>query len=551
MSGENGRKQRSILKDASISEAERVAAQERWNAAQFEQLEVESAKNCEALAHGQAHRNRSLGAGVPRPHGRVAGVEPQASPQSGPATPSHAAPLGAAKTPTPVPRIDQQPKKRFRLLKGAQLNSSRFETRYLIPGLLIAGQPGGIFGAFKTLKTSLAADLMISLASGTPFLGRFPVPEPSKVLFLSGESGLPALQAITRRICAERGLSLESLDNLVLSRDVPRLDQPADVLALKQLVEALQPTCVVIDPAYLATGGDHARDAFAMGQLLRPLNELCASTGCTVLFVHHCKRSRKAGDRATLDDLAGSGFAEFSAQWLLLSRRRTFDPSSAKHELWLTGGSRVGHHGLWELDIDEGTVDQPGGCTWKTALRSVSSAEAQIDERFAAASEDRRLRRRAAAFGHQRQRVWEVLAAYPEGCNATAIRDALGINGERMKRILQVLVDEGRVQKTEEKVDRRRFKVTYQRIPSVMDLSPAAVEARRTSPPDQKVYNPRSGHFVDRIRTDTVGPKLIGWISKDGLRAVEASPLTKSGPDTFASGSRTEHSVKEGEPPRH
>jgi hypothetical protein len=64
---------------------------------------------------------------------------------------------------------------RFPFFTASQLNSGLFETRYLIPGILVAGQPGGIFGAFKTLKTSLAADLLISLASGTPFLGEFPV----------------------------------------------------------------------------------------------------------------------------------------------------------------------------------------------------------------------------------------------------------------------------------------------------------------------------------------------------------------------------------------
>ncbi len=380
----------------------------------------------------------------------------------------------------------------------------------MIPGILIAGQPGGIFGSFKTLKTSLAADLMISLASGTPFLGRFPVPEPGKVLFLSGESGLPALQSIARRICAQRGLSLESLDNFRLSPDLLRFDRPADVQALKQLVEAQKPVCVVIDPAYLAMGKEQSRNLFAMGQLLRPLTELCESTGCTILVAQHCKRSSKLGGPATLDDVAGSGFAEFSAQWLLLARRRQFDPGTGQHELWLTGGSRVGHHGLWELDVDEGTLDQSpingDGRVWKTVLRTVASAEGagRPLKRLAAASEDRRLRRRAAAFGQQRQRVWEVLAAYPDGCNATVIRDALGINGERMKRILQVLVEERVVQKTEEQVDRRRMKVTYQRIPHVMDFSEAAIEARRTNPPDQKVYEVRSGHFVDRTGTQPV-----------------------------------------------
>ncbi len=346
------------------------------------------------------------------------------------------------------------PKKEFRLFSAAQLNSGQYETRYLVRGILAAGQPGGIFGAFKTLKTSLAADLLISIASGTPFLGRFPVPQPGRVLFLSGESGLPALQSIARRICAERGLSLEKLDNFVLSPDLPRLDLRTDVAALKKLIEAERPVCVVIDPAYLTLGGDTGRNLFAMGSLLRPLAELCESTGCTVLVVHHCKRSQKAGDPATLDDIAWSGFAEFSAQWLLVSRRRPFDPATGHHELWLGAGSRVGNHGLWELDVEEGRPnefsldreidDSRSGehRIWKTILRPVAALQRQLDEQFVAASEDRRLRRRAATFDRQKQRVLEFLSAHPNGYNATQIREVLGFNGNRMKRLLDMLCDE-------------------------------------------------------------------------------------------------------------
>src|SRR5580700_8493491 len=206
--------------------------------------------------------------------------------------------------------IDEVLGKKFRLLSAAQLNSTQPETRYLIPGVLAAGQLGGIFGAFKTLKTSLAADLLISLASGTSFLGRFPVTQPGRVLFLSGESGLPALKSIARRICSERGLSLETLDNFVCSPDVPKLGDPFDMMAFTELVEREKPVCVVIDPAFLALGGGRgaragakkSKSLFEMGELLRPLAELCQSTGCTVLVVHHCKPARKAGDPAALEN---------------------------------------------------------------------------------------------------------------------------------------------------------------------------------------------------------------------------------------------------------
>ncbi len=443
------------------------------------------------------------------------------------------------------------PKKEFRLFSAAQLNSGQYETRYLVRGILAAGQPGGIFGAFKTLKTSLAAELLISIASGTPFLGRFPVPQPGRVLFLSGESGLPALQSIARRICAERGLSLEKLDNFVLSPDLPRLDLRSDVAALKKLIETERPVCVVIDPAYLTLGGDNGRNLFAMGSLLRPLAELCESTGCTVLVVHHCKRSQKAGDPATLDDIAWSGFAEFSAQWLLLSRRRPFDPATGHHELWLGAGSRVGNHGLWELDVDEGRphefsldvrphgpidgpVDGPLDDSlagehrvWKTTLRPVAALQRQLDAQFVAASEDRRLRRRAATFDRQKQRVLEFLAAHPNGCNATQIREVLGFNGNRMKRLLDMLCDEKLARITETYHDRRR-ETLYHRV-QVMDLSATAIQSGRVSPVDEMKYEVRSGHFIDQpaARPDDRRPTPLNAVSPVNASSPLRPPITR------------------------
>src|SRR5580704_3229316 len=392
---------------------------------------------------------------------------------------------------------------KFRLFSAAQLNSSQPEIRYLIPGVLATGQLGGIFGAFKTLKTSLAADLLISLASGTPFLGRFPVSQPGRVLFLSGESGLPALKSMARRICTERGLSLDALENLVCSPDVPKLGDPFDMMAFTELVEREKPVCVVIDPAFLALGGGRggragakkSKSLFEMGELLRPLAELCQSTGCAVLVVHHCKRAGKVGEPAMLEQLAGSGFAEFSAQWLLVSRRRPFEPGTGHHELWLTTGSRAGDQGLWELDIDESAADQPAGGRWKTAVRAVTSSQTLADERFVAASQDRNLRRRAIAFERQCQRTLELMSAYPDGRTARFIRDTLGMSGDRINRVLDSLIEKGHAVRMEDRlIDRRRPIVTYARV-QVTDLSESAIKTTGLPGPDPMTYDIGTGQF--------------------------------------------------------
>ncbi len=104
----------------------------------------------------------------------------------------------------------------------------------------------------------------------------------------------------------------------------------------------------------------------------------------------------------------------------------------------------------------------------------------------------------ALAVERQGQRVLEFLAAYPEGCTARFMRDPLGVSGDRMTRLLDRLVEQGHIVKNEDRTfDSRRPIVTYARV-QVMDLSMAAIKARKVSRPDEKTYDPATGHWVSR-----------------------------------------------------
>jgi DNA-binding MarR family transcriptional regulator len=441
--------------------------------------------------------------------------------------------------------IDRALDNHYRLVSAAELDASNYQPRYLIPGILVAGEPGGIYGPAKSLKTSLAADLLISLASGTAFLGRFPVPEPGRVIFFSGRAGFGAMQSLARSICRERGLSLASLENFSFSTSLPRLDRGVDLMALRELLEREKPVCIVIDPVDLALSAEKRRDPFALSEFLDSFGELCHSMGCALLIVHHCKRSIKVGRPATLDDVAGSGVAEFSAQWLLVSRRRPYDPGSGHHELWLSAGNGAGHQGLWALDVEEGSesplpdegpialadADSP---TWKTTLRSVAWAEARADEQAAQRKEEHRLRRWAATYTCHRARVLEYLAAFPAGRTANGIRDALGINGLRMKRILDELIKEGLLA-TDEIEHPKRNEIVYLRTPKA-DLSMAAVKAGEINPPDEMQYEIRSGQFRRGIAPapGAAGAGSDGEPSAAGSSDCVLGAREKSGPETCA-----------------
>lgn len=72
-------------------------------------------------------------------------------------------------------------KSRFDLISSEQFNQADCQLEWLVENVLVRDQPGVIGGPPKSLKTSLAIDLAISIGSGKPFLGVFKVPKRCRV----------------------------------------------------------------------------------------------------------------------------------------------------------------------------------------------------------------------------------------------------------------------------------------------------------------------------------------------------------------------------------
>src|SRR4051794_20840473 len=90
----------------------------------------------------------------------------------------------------------QQQKSGPIFLTSADFAEADYSHKWLVRQVLVGGQPGVIGGPKKSLKTSIAVDAAVSVGTGTPFLGRFPVPRKQRVAFLSGESGPATLKDI-------------------------------------------------------------------------------------------------------------------------------------------------------------------------------------------------------------------------------------------------------------------------------------------------------------------------------------------------------------------
>ena len=82
-------------------------------------------------------------------------------------------------------RTEELDEPRFTGITTSEFLSNAYSVNYLIEGVLMQRQPGGIFGGKKQLKTNISIDRGLSLATGSPFLDRFTVPGPVCVGLMS------------------------------------------------------------------------------------------------------------------------------------------------------------------------------------------------------------------------------------------------------------------------------------------------------------------------------------------------------------------------------
>lgn len=272
-------------------------------------------------------------------------------------------------------------RKRVKRLTSAQLDDGDFTIRYLVRDVVPIGEPGIIAAKSKALKTHFAVELGMSVATGTPFLGHFPVLETGRVGMVSGESGLGALQEMARRQARSRGMELRDVENVIWQTEVPRL--PGDAKAIERFVADEGLKLLVIDPAYflLRDVGDSLANATLIGAALEPLSQLCHKSGCSIVVVAHNRKGRAADqkrfDPPTLEEVAGAGLDQWTRFWLLLGPRKEWDGDTGQHWLWLRTGGSAGHGNLFAVDVFEGKHHDEGGRTWEPIVATATDERKQ------------------------------------------------------------------------------------------------------------------------------------------------------------------------------
>lgn len=297
-------------------------------------------------------------------------------------------------------------------VQAAQIEVAPPEARWLIRHVWSRAGVGIIGGQPKLGKSWLGLDMAVSVASGTPCLGHFPVDATGPALVYLAEDPLGDVRGRLDALCAHRRLDLRRLDLQVVTAPVVRLDRSEDQDRLAGTLETLRPRLVVLDPLVRMHRMDE-NAAADMAVLLGTLRELQRRYDVAIALVHHAskKNRRRPGQalrgssdlHAFVDSLAYLA-RERDALRLHLEHRSAASPEPV------------------EIRLVQGDA---------THLELVSPPV--VDEPVVSLTE----------------RVMERLAAAPGPLLRKELRALLRVNNQRLGEVLAHLQRQGRVERCE------------------------------------------------------------------------------------------------------
>lgn len=388
----------------------------------------------------------------------------------------------------------------FAPIDSATFAAADFRQEWLVKRCLVRGQVGVLGGGKKSLKTTVAIDLALSLATTERFLGEFEVYRPLRVCLISGESGEFTLQETARRIAVAKGIELAEA-NILWDFRLPQLSRPVDLMTLAAGLKTHEVDVLLFDPLYLAliAGGTDvdAANLFEVGPLLANFTRACLDAGVTPIILHHFRKTSQAGDELDLNALAFAGIAEFARQWLLIGRREAYAPGSGLHRLTMVVGGSAGQSGSWSVDVDEGQLAEDfTGRKWDVRIESTGETvknQCGLKEQQRKEREDQKRRELDGAFLN----AMDTLIANGQPVTKTKVRNFLAWSGDKVNGCIARL-----------------------KLQDVIETYSVAVRSGNTTKTDAEglrrcAENSTAGQRPDNGRTDQVCPP-VGTAGLDG-----------------------------------
>lgn len=193
--------------------------------------------------------------------------------------------------------------------------------RWLVEQLWGASSVGVIGGAPKCSKTWLGLDLALSVATGTPCLGKYTVPEAGSVLVYLAEDALPIVRERVEGMARHRGIELDAVPIHVITAATLRLDQDPHRGQLFETAKRLRPRLLLLDPLVRLHGVDE-NHATEVAGLLAYFRCLQRQLDLSLVLVHHTRKNGASGAAAGQGLRGSSDIHAFGDSNLYLRRSK-------------------------------------------------------------------------------------------------------------------------------------------------------------------------------------------------------------------------------------
>jgi len=196
---------------------------------------------------------------------------------------------------------------------GDLMSNISSEPGWLVEGFWTRESHGIVAGEPKSFKSILTLDLAISIASGEPFLGQFPVHHPGPVLIVQNENSDWIMRDRVHKIISHKGLvGKVNIDERNLQINFPpmlpihfvnqqgfQFKDPIHCQVVEKVIEEVEPVLVIFDPLYLMFDGD-LNTSKDLSPALNWLLTLKQRYNMGVVLVHHWNKggqSPRGGQR--------------------------------------------------------------------------------------------------------------------------------------------------------------------------------------------------------------------------------------------------------------
>src|SRR5690606_17316367 len=231
---------------------------------------------------------------------------------------------------------------------------------------IIAGEP-------KSFKTTIALDMAVSVASGRPFLGKYPVEDQGPVLVIQEENSPWILKDYLEKIRSHKGLVGKAritggklriewpptLPIYYVNQQGILLSDPLHQKLITQVIEKVEPIMMILDPLYLMFDGN-TNDAKDLNPVLSWLPRLKDDYDLNIVLIHHMgkatdSKKHRRGGQLMLGSTILHGWTE-SALYIYAESTEEKGRVHLKFERELRG---AGVYPMLEVNLRVGDMGDP------------------------------------------------------------------------------------------------------------------------------------------------------------------------------------------------